>query len=102
MSYLYVEEFSILPVLDSGESAQMPRQPSLTTQKVDFSGGVAASSAFNRETTYIGINTDATCSYQIGTNPTATVSTMRLPANGTMFFAVPKGQSHKISVIANT
>ena len=102
MSYLYVEEFSILPVLDSGEALQAARQPALTTQKIDFSGGAAASAAFNRETNYVRLHTDAVCSYAFGTAPTATVSYPRMAAGQTEYFVVPKGQSHKVSVISNS
>jgi hypothetical protein len=79
----------------------MPLEPPLAEQTVAI-GAEAKSSAFNASTRYVRIHVDAICSILFGTSPTATTSKKRLAANQTEYFAVPPGQSFKVSVISNT
>lgn len=100
-SKLYVTEYSDLGQTVRG-AAQVAKEPVIAEQVVDYSGGVAASSAFNAATTYVRVHTDSVCSIAFGTAPTATTSNRRLPADTTEYFAVPVGSSYKVSAIANT
>lgn len=69
---------------------------------VVIGAGSLQSAAFNANTTIVRVHVDAICSIAFGTNPTATVNTRRMAANATEYFGVPKGQSFKLAVIANT
>lgn len=95
---LYVEEFAAPQlVLYQGATA-----PSIAHQTVAESGSSTQSAAFQSQTILIRVHTDAICSIEISLNPTATVTTMRLSANQTEYFVVPKGAAFKIAVITNT
>lgn len=85
----------------AGIVAQIAQEPVVADQTVDFSGGVTSSAAFNSKTNYIRVVCDSQCSVSFGTAPTATTSSKMLPALIPEYFAVPKGASYKISVIAN-
>lgn len=100
-SKLYVTEYSDIGQTVRG-AAQLAKEPVVAEQVVDYSGGVASSSAFNASTTYVRIHTDSICSISFGTAPTATTSMRRMPADSTEYFAVPPGLSYKVSAISNT
>ena len=75
----------------------------ITTQKLDYSGGVTVSSAFNKNTVLIRVANDATgpISFLISTAGTnAAVTDARMFTNAVEYFAV-KG-SQFISVITNS
>lgn len=97
---LYISEFAALGVA-SGAIAQVAQEPAVTNQLVDFSGGVASSAAFDTKTSYIRVVCDTQCAVLFGTAPTALTSSKLLPALLPEYFAVPKGASYKISVIAS-
>src|SRR5579859_588396 len=95
---LYVEEFSQpVPVL-----YQAAITPSLASQTVAIGGSSAQSAAFKNDTVLIRVHADAICSVQIGLNPTAATTNMRMTAGQTEYFLVPKGAEFKIAVISNT
>lgn len=98
-SKLYISEYSAVGTA-SGTVAQIGAEPAVTNQLVDFSGGVTSSAAFNSATSYIRVVCDTQCAVLFGTAPTATTSSKMLPALLPEYFAVPRGQSYKISVIA--
>jgi hypothetical protein len=98
MAVCYIAEFADIAHLDGCPVAMMPP---LAEQTVAI-GAEADSSAFNASTRYIRVHNDAICSIAIGLTPTATTSTMRLPADSIEYFAVPRGAGYKISVITNT
>jgi hypothetical protein len=98
MAKVYIAEFSDVAHLNGCPIAMMPP---LAEQTVAI-GAEADSSAFNDSTRYIRVQNDAICSIAIGTAPTASTSTLRLPADSTEYFAVPRGAGYKISVITNT
>ena len=102
MSKLYVTEYAGLMPSPVGGQGQVPMEPPLAEQVVDYSGGAAASSAFNAATRLVRVHTDAICSVLFGTNPTATTSTGRFAANQTEYRGVPPGQSFKVSGVTNT
>lgn len=97
MSKLYVTEFAGMGWAHS-QVAMTP--PVVEQTPVVIGAGSLQSAAFDAATTVVRIHTDAICSIAFGTNPTATTSTMRLPADTTEYFAVKFGQ--KVAVIANT
>lgn len=74
--------------------------PPLTTQTVAIGGSSTQSSAFDAKTKMVAVHTDAICSVEFGSNPTATASSRRMAANTTEYFEVTG--AHKIAVITNT
>jgi hypothetical protein len=98
-SKLYISEYAAVGAAQ-GTVAQVAAEPVLANQLLDFSGGVTSSAAFNAATSYIRVVCDTQCAVLFGTAPTATTSSKMLPALLPEYFAVPKGQSYKISVIA--
>lgn len=98
-SKLYISEYASVGVA-TGVVAQIAAEPSTDQTPVDFSGGVASSSAFASTTSYVRVVCDTQCAVKFGTAPTATTSSKMLPALLPEYFAVPKGSSYKISVIA--
>lgn len=97
MANLYISEYAVLASAQSGH-AQAAAEPALAVQKVDFSGGAASSEAFNTQTKFIRLHTDAICSIRFG--GTATTSYPRMAADGTEYFGVQPGGT--VSVISNT
>lgn len=104
MAKLYITEFARQGRDAAGYLQQngAAEQPPVAEQTLAIGSSSAASSAFNAATSFVRVHTDAICSVEFGTAPTATASTMRLAANQTEYFAVPKGQSYKVAVITNT
>lgn len=86
----------------AGVNAQIAQEPVVTDQTpVNFAGGATQSAVFNSKTNFVRIVCDTQCSVAFGTNPTATTSSKLLPALIPEYFAVPKGASYRISVIAS-
>ena len=102
MSTLYVTEFNQMPITTNGiPDAAMT--PPIAEQTVAIGGTSAPSAAFNPQTTFVRIASDAVCSIAwapIGGSPTATTANMRLPANAPEYFGVQPGG--KLAVISNT
>lgn len=97
MSTAYVTEFTALGThLTGGQIAQMPP---VAEQKVTFTT-TTQSSAFNTSTRFIRVHPTSICSISIGSNPTATTSTMRLAADQVEYFGVTGGD--KIAFVDNT
>lgn len=90
MAVLYITEYLGPTAVD----------PPLAEQTVAIGGTSAQSSAFNANTRYIRIHTDAICSVLVGSNPTATATKKRMAAGQTEYVAV--AGAHKIAVITNT
>jgi hypothetical protein len=67
---------------------------------ITLSGTSAQSAAFAAGTSLVRVHTDATCSVEFGSNPTATTNHLRMAADQTEYFAVVPGT--KIAVISNT
>lgn len=91
MASMYISEYEDIGKDGKGWRAQMPLEPSVTTQKVTFTTA-AASAAFNDNTSYICVHLDADGHVTFGIAPTATVSHKKLIANTDYYFAVIKGQ----------
>lgn len=99
MATLYISEYDRMPT-DGLGIASMGKEPAIATQTVAIGVASAQSNAFNSKTKFIRLHTDAICSVQFGSNPTATASHARMPAGQTEFFGVEGG--HKVAVITNT
>jgi hypothetical protein len=97
MSKAYVTELTTLATKTA--NAQIAQMPPVAEQTVTFTT-TTQSSAFNVATRYIRVHSPAICSIAIGSDPTATTSTMRLPADTIEYFGVTAG--HKIAFVDNT
>jgi RNA:NAD 2'-phosphotransferase (TPT1/KptA family) len=64
----------------------------VTTSKVAMSGTSAQSSAIGANIQYVRLVADAACHYNIGVNPTATTSTVYLPANEIEIIKISEGE----------
>lgn len=102
MTKLYVSEYAGLAAVDADGLDKIMPQPPTASQVVDYTAGVAASSAFLPSTRFVEIHNDSICSILFGTAPVATVNTMRLAANERVVVGVPAGQAFKVSAITNT
>ncbi len=99
MATLYVTEFRNFAGVETRFTNVAPMPP-LVEQTVAIGGSSTQSSAFSASTNIVRLHTDSICSVEFGSNPTATVTTARLAANTTEYFAVLPGQ--KVAVITNT
>lgn len=100
MAVVYISEYAEQARDNRGYLLPAGQEPSLAEQTVAIGGASAQSAAFNAKTRFVRIHTDAICSLKFGSNPTATATTPRMPANGTEFFGVTPG--HKVAVITNS
>jgi hypothetical protein len=96
---IYVTEHTY-PRVSQGAMVPVVSMPPLTTQTVAIGAGSVQSSAFNAKTEMVAVHTDAICSIEFGSNPTATATSRRMAANTTEYFKVATGD--KIAVITNT
>lgn len=97
MSTLWIDEYSGLGTR-SAPSAQMPKMPPVTRQKLTYSAAVA-SAAFNEVTRFIGVYVDnggAVSFVEFGAAPVADDAATPLEDGYTRYFAVTPGQ--KLSV----
>lgn len=97
MSKAYVTELTALSTRMTG--AQIAQMPPVAEQTVTFTT-TTQSNAFNSATRFIRVTSPAICSIAIGSNPTATTSTMRMPADTVEYFGVTAGD--KIAFVDNT
>jgi len=105
MSKLYISEYARVTAASGPGTAvaQVPEEPPLATQVVDFTSGVAQSAAFNAKTRFVRLQADAACSLRFAANPTATTNDPRLPADQVEFRGIAgDGSTAKISAIANS
>jgi len=102
MAVLYVAEFVTVGGTGNYVVAGAQVAP-VAEQTIVISGSsTPVTNPFNANTAFVRVHTDAICSIAFGTNPTATVSKMRMSANQTEYFSVPLGANYKIAVISNT
>jgi hypothetical protein len=102
MATVYITEYARQGRDASGFQMVVADEPPVANQTVAITAGSVQSSAVNALTKFLRIHTDAICSIEIGTNPTATATTRRLAANSTEYFSIPLGASYKVAVITNT
>lgn len=104
MSKLYISEFTTIPIVPT-HAAQVPIDPPLAEQVLDFTLGVQTSAPFQQHTRLIRLHADAVCSLIINradANPVATILNGRWAANQTEYRGVREGENFVVSVIANT
>lgn len=101
MAIVYITEFA-QPGLAFGYPLSQAAEPALANQTVAIGGASVQSSAVNSNTMILRVHTDAICSVDIGSNPTATATKRRLAANTTEYFQIPTNQAFKVAVITNT
>lgn len=99
MASLYISEYAAIQPT-TGDYAQAAHEPALATQKVTVTGVSAQSAAFNAQTKFVRLHTDAICSVSFGSSPTATTSHLRMPTDSTEYFGV--NPTDKVAAITNT
>ena len=112
MGVLHIQEFNAILKSDIGEAqkavgvaqqdvgvAQAVKLPAVADQAITFTSATL-SSAFNNITKIVRVATDTQCYIAVGSAPTATASSMLLPAFGVEYFGVTAGD--KISVYDGT
>jgi|SRR5262245_10186342 len=107
MPTLWVREYSLAgqgtgrqrtrDYLPPEEPLPLAREPGIDQRPLAFSESTQ-SAAFAVTTSYIAMTSDATFHYVVGSNPVATTSAFRVPANVVHHVGVGAGQ--KIAVIA--
>lgn len=97
MSTLYITEFDALPIDTGLATPQTGALPPVAEQTRSISGSSAQSAAFNSRTRFVRLHASVACHVTVGANPTATTSSMKLPADSTEYFGVAAG--HKVAVI---
>ena len=102
MAVLFITEYARQGRDAAGYGLVAAEEPPVANQTVAIGATSAQSNALDAKTHFIRVSTDAICSIEIGTNPTASATTRRLPADTTEYFAVPAGKSYKVAVITNT
>lgn len=70
-----------------------------TTEKITSSGTSVQSTAISDNIFYVRVAADADCHLEIGVNPTATTSSIYLPADDYEYFKISPGE--KIAVIGS-
>lgn len=98
MAKLWITELKNLAAPSVGTAPQVAMHPPVAEQTVTFSGTSAQSAATATDTTYVRICSDVVCHYAVGSNPTATTDSTRLPADAVEHIGIPAG--YKIAVIA--
>lgn len=99
MAKVYITEHTHSRIVQGG-LVPVVQMPPLASQVVAIGGASVQSAAFDAKTAIIAVHTDAICSVEFGSNPTATANSRRLAANSTEYFQVDPGA--KIAVITNT
>jgi len=102
MPTLYITEFSSSGTNERGGLSPIAMTPSVADQAIAIGASTAQSALLNAATGCVRLTADVNCSVKFGTNPTATLTTMRLAAGGVEYFGVPKDGTLKIAVIANS
>jgi len=99
MAKIYITEHEY-PRYFLGSPLPVVSMPPIVSQTVTIGGASAQSAAFNAATKLVCIHSDAICSIEFGSNPTATTSSKRVAANSSEYFEVNPGD--KVAVITNT
>lgn len=99
MAVLYISEYADLPLFN-GQIIPTGQEPSVAEQNVAIGVASAQSAAFDGNTKFVLVHTDAICSIKFGANPTAVATEARMAAGETRFYGVKPGD--KVAVIQNT
>lgn len=97
---LDVTEYPRLAADGPGDTVMAGLEPATAQQQVTVGGASAQSQPFADTTRFVRVHTDVACRIAFGSSPTASATSMRMPANATEFFGVTPG--HRIAVIATT
>lgn len=93
----YITEFA-----DAGLSfPTVATQAPVAEQKIGPTTSTA-SAIFNVKTALVRLNTDTACTVSFAANgavPVATTSSMRMAANQTEYFIVPRGQNYSLAAL---
>lgn len=100
MPTLYITEFAGIQSDPAHMSMGCAATPSLADQAIAVTSTSVQSATLQAGTRLIRVVSDATCFKKIGSNPTATQTTVRLVADSPEYFAVPANSGYKIAVIA--
>ena len=96
MANLYITEFQYMEnANDIGGVPQVAKLPG-TTQVVTFTTSTQ-STAMAVNTRFVRVHSDEACHIAVGSNPTATTSSLRLAAESVEYFGIAPGQ--KIAAI---
>lgn len=87
MATLHVTEYTAMPIDANGNVLQIGKMPEATTQVVTYTTSTQ-SAAFSAETRFIRVIASAAAHLAFGSNPTATATSMWVPASTAEFFAV--------------
>ena len=100
MAILDITEYSELAVTGAGHRVPAGQEPCLLNQQVAIGAGSVQSAALGDTTRFIRIHADVACRIALGSNPTASSTSMRIGAGGTEYLGVLPGL--KLAVIATT
>lgn len=99
MPTLFVSEW--LGVREAKGGAQAP-YGFIKSNNVSITAGSVQSNVFDPNCSIIELGTDAVCSYEVGRDPTASATDMRLPADTHSKFISVDGGKDRIATIQNT
>ena len=85
MAVVYVTEYARQGRDASGFQMIVADEPAIANQTVSIGASSVQSNAFNSLTKFVRVHTDAVCSVEFGTNPTASSTTRRMAANTTEY-----------------
>lgn len=100
MAFLYVTEYSSMGQIAGSQMAQEGAVQA--AYQVAITGASVQSPVFQPKTRFVELNTDATCSIDIGTAPTADPTKRRMSVNQTIYRGIPEGGNYRVAVITNT
>lgn len=98
MAILDITEYNELATTGPGHKVMAGQEPSLLNQQVVIGASSAQSVALGDATRFIRVHADVACRIAVGTNPTASATSMRIGAGGTEYLGVMPGL--KLAVIA--
>ena len=103
MSTLYITEYARYARTLDGYNTSAPEEPPLAQQTIAISGASVQSAVLSANTRLVRMSADATCSIEVGTNPTATAASRRIPANQVPeYLGIPNtGGTFKLAAITN-
>ena len=99
---LYVTEYSMLAREDHGKPIATGQEPAENEFTITLSGTSAQSGQLANATRFVMVHTSEICHIAFGTNPTATTSHRRLPADATVFYGIKAGSELRIAAITGT
>ena len=99
MAILNITEVRELSRDQTGQYIPVANHGSATIQEITgITSSAKESSAFKTETCFLRLNADINVRYVVGTAPSATATSTRLPADVTEIIGIPRGKNFLISV----